>query len=136
MSDPLRKLSLKDGRYAPEAFQFVFEALDQVVQATGREEAEGTERHITGRELLEGMKAYAMQIFGPLAPQVWRKWGVHSTLDWGHIVFLLVEAKLLNRQDTDTIEDFRDGFDFDEAFASYEPSLPPELGASPAKDDG
>ncbi len=136
MSDPLRKLSLKDGRFAPEAFQFVFEALDHVVQSTGRDEAEGVERHISGNELLSGMRDYALKLFGPMAAQVWRAWGIKQSIDWGRVVFLLVDAKLLNRQDSDSIDDFGDGFDFDKAFGAYEPSLPPELGASPAKDEG
>jgi len=79
---------------------------------------------VTGQEVLSGMRHYAAQIFGPLAAQVWRSWGVTETIDWGHIVFLLVEAGMLNRQDSDTIEDFRDGFDFEEAFVEgYRPIL-------------
>jgi uncharacterized repeat protein (TIGR04138 family) len=59
---------------------------------------------------------------------------VRETLDWGRIVFLLVDNGMLNRQDEDTLEDFRDGFDFDEAFVrSYAPKLPPRLG--PRGDD-
>jgi len=136
LKDPLRKLSLQDGRFTPEAFQFLFEALDEVVQSTGRDTAEGAARHISGRELLGGLRRHANKLFGPLAAQVWRSWGIHETLDWGRVVFLLVDAKLLNRQDSDTIEDFRDGFDFDEALVtSYKPKLPLELGAQPAKDD-
>ncbi len=77
------------------------------------------------------MRQYAMQIFGPLAAQVWRSWGVHRTIDWGRIVFLLVEQNLLNRQETDTIEDFRDGFDFEEAFVrDYRPTLPDDWDAA------
>jgi uncharacterized repeat protein (TIGR04138 family) len=116
VSDPLRKLALKDGRYAPEAFQFLYESLDGAVKLAGRETAEGAERHVTGQELLAGMRAHALELFGPLAGHVWRAWGVRKTIDWGHIVFLLVEEGLLNRQETDSIDDFKDGFDFDAAF--------------------
>jgi uncharacterized repeat protein (TIGR04138 family) len=126
MSDPLRKLALRDGRYAPEAFQFLFESLEHAVKLAGRAEAEGVERHVSGQELLAGMRAYAGELFGPLAAQVWRSWGVRSTLDWGRIVFLLVDNGMLNRQDNDTIDDFKDGFDFDQAFVeSYKVQLPP-----------
>ncbi len=128
MSDPLRKLALKDGRYAPDAFQFLYESLDQAVKLAGREAAEGTERHVTGQELLAGMRAHALEVFGPLAGHVWRAWGVEETLDWGRIVFLLVEEGLLNRQETDSMEDFRDGFEFDDAFErGYKPVLAPDL---------
>ncbi len=71
------------------------------------------------------MRQYARDLFGPLAAQVWRSWGIQDTLDWGRIVFLLVEAGMLNRQETDTLEDFRSGFDFDEEFVrGYRPDLP------------
>jgi uncharacterized repeat protein (TIGR04138 family) len=125
MEDPIRALALKDGRYSPEAFRFLFESLSHTVKLSGKEEAKGTERHVTGQELLAGMRAHASELFGPLAAQVWRTWGVKETLDWGRIVFLLVEAGLLNRQDTDSLEDFRAGFDFDAAFVgTYVPTLP------------
>ena len=132
VSDPLRKLALDDGRYAPEAFQFLFESLDHAVRLAGREDAEGPDRHVSGQELLAGMRQYATELFGPLAGEVWRAWGIEGSIDWGRIVFLLVDAGMLNRQENDTIEDFRDGFDFDEAFVrSYRPKLPPELFARP-----
>ena len=128
LSDPLRKLALKDGRYAPDAFTFLYESLDHAVRLAGREDSEGADRHVSGQELLAGMAAHAVELFGPLAGEVWRRWGVRETLDWGRIVFLLVDAGLLNRQEEDQIEDFKDGFDFDEAFVDrYKPRLPPEV---------
>lgn len=138
MSDPLlRKLALKDGRYAPEAFQFLYDSLDHAVKLAGREQSEGAERHVTGQELLAGMRQYAIEQFGPLAGAVWRAWGIRDTLDWGRIVFLLVEEGMLNRQESDSIEDFRSGFDFDAAFVrAYQPHLPPELFARPEGEVG
>ncbi len=125
MTDPLRELARGSGRYAPEAFQFVFESLEHAVRLARREQAEGAERHVSGQELLAGMRENATRLFGPLAAQVWRSWGVHESLDWGRIVFLLVDAGLLNRQEHDTLEDFRAGFDFDQAFVrDYRPALP------------
>ena len=126
MSHDLRKLWKEDGRYALEAFQFLFDSLDQAVRLAGRDLQEGAARHVTGQELLAGMRAHATNLFGPLAASVWRSWGIKETLDWGHIVFLLVEAELLNRQESDTIDDFKDGFDFDEAFVDgYVLNVPP-----------
>jgi uncharacterized repeat protein (TIGR04138 family) len=137
VSDPLRKLALKDGRYAPEAFTFLYESLDHAVKLAGRENAEGADRHVSGQELLAGMRAYAAGLFGPLAGEVWRRWGVRETIDWGRIVFLLVDAGLLNRQEEDRIDDFKDGFDFDDAFVrKYRPKLPPEILARPADEGG
>ena len=133
VSDPLRNLALKDGRFSPEAFTFLYESLDHAVKLAGRESAEGSDRHVSGQELRAGMRAYASEIFGPLAGDVWRAWGVRESLDWGRIVFLLVDAGMLNRQENDSLEDFRDGFDFDAAFvAAYRPKLPVEWSARPA----
>ena len=82
------------------------------------------------------MRVHALELFGPLAGQVWRSWGIQTTLDWGHIVFLLVEARLLNRQDSDSLEDFADAFDFDQAFREgYRPTLPPEVFARPTSSE-
>lgn len=130
MNESQRKLALRDGRYSPEAFRFLGEALEHAVRLAGKEGAEGVSKHVTGREVLAGLRAYALEVFGPLAAQVWRSWGVRDTMDWGRIVFLMVDAGLLKRQDTDTIDDFADGFDFDDAFvANYSPSLPPTIDA-------
>jgi uncharacterized repeat protein (TIGR04138 family) len=116
IEEQIRMLALKDGRYSPEAFRFLFEALSPALRLAGKEKAEGAAKHMTGQEVVAGLRAQALQTFGPLAAAVWRSWGVESTLDWGQIVFLLVENGLLNRQESDTLEDFRAGFDFDEVF--------------------
>ena len=132
MKDQLRQLALRDGRYSPEAFVFLFASLEHAVRLAGKDSAQGAERHVTGQELLAGLRENAIETFGPLAAHVWRAWGVKSALDWGRIVFLLVEAGLLNRQESDTIEDFRPGFDFDSVFVErYRPPLPRALEARP-----
>lgn len=125
----VRKLALEDGRYALEAYEFLFESLEASVRLAGRGEADGADRHITGQELIEGLRIESRRLFGPLGAHVWRSWGIERTLDWGQIVFLLVGQGLLNRRDSDTIEDFREGFDFDEFFVrDYEFELPAEIG--------
>lgn len=118
-------LALKDGRFSPEAFRFLFESLPHAVRLAGKERAQGTERHVTGQEVLAGMRVYASQLFGPLAAPVWRSWGVQRTLDWGHIVFLLVEGGLLSRQESDQVSDFDSDLDFEESFVrQYRVELP------------
>jgi uncharacterized repeat protein (TIGR04138 family) len=132
MSDPrriVRQLAREDGRYRPEAFAFLFECLEPAVRLAGRSAAQGTDRHISGQELLQGLRGEAQRLFGPLAAQVWRSWGVHTTLDWGHVVFLLVEAGLLSRREEDSLDDFREGFDFERVFVEEYPiRLPSEAG--------
>lgn len=129
----VRKLALEDGRYATDAFEFLFESLEPAIRLAGRGDAQGTERHITGQELIAGLRQEARRLFGPLAAHVWRTWGVERTIDWGHIVFLLVGGGLLNRRESDSIEDFREGFDFDQFFVhDYQFELPAEIGPATA----
>ncbi len=136
MTDPLREICDRDPRYRVEAFRFLFESLETAIQIAGRSAPEGKPRHVSGPELLEGMRVLGERMFGPLGAEVWRSWGVHSTLDWGQIVFLLVDAKLLNKQESDTLEQFADVYDFDQVFEhDYAPTMPTELGANPQPDD-
>ena len=126
--DPLRLVWKRDGRFAFEAYQFLLEALDFVAKQNIPEGPDSKPMHISGQELLEGMRRYATRQFGPLAAQVWRAWGVESTMDWGTIVFQLVDAEMLNRQDSDSIDDFHAAYDFDEAFVdSYQVALPADI---------
>lgn len=124
MKEKLRAIALRDGRFAPDAFYFLFEALEVAVKLAGKDGLQGTARHVTGVEVLAGMREHALAIFGPLTPQVWRSWGVESTLDWGRVVFTLVDSGMLKRQDEDALEDFADGFEFERTFVErYQPKL-------------
>jgi uncharacterized repeat protein (TIGR04138 family) len=75
-----------------------------------------TPRHISGRELAEGVRDLSVEQFGPLARTVLEHWGIHATEDVGAIVFALVESGVLIKQDEDSPGDFEDVFDFDDAF--------------------
>ncbi len=128
MMDPLQDLARRDGRFSVEAFRFLFASLDEAMRLAGKVDAEGLERHLTGQQLLAGMRLKGEQLFGPLCAKVWRRWGILDSLDWGRVVFLLVEAQQLSSREEDRLDDFREGFDFDAAFAaSYEISIPGEL---------
>jgi uncharacterized repeat protein (TIGR04138 family) len=128
MKDPLLDVATQDGRYSIEAFRFLYESLDEALRLAGKTDAEGLERHVTGQDVLKGMRSMATKSFGRLAGDVWRSWGVQTSMDWGRIVFLLVDAGLLARREEDSIEDFREGFDFDDVFVNqYSIPLPHEL---------
>lgn len=99
-----------DTRYKPEAYFFVLAGLHYTVSQLSEP------RHITGQELLEGLRIYGLDQFGPLARQVFEHWGVSTTVDFGEIVFTLVKAELLRKTTEDSIEDFREGYDFTLAF--------------------
>ena len=105
----------KDSRYQPDAYFFLVEALDVTVKNIRKNQPEHG-RHVSGKELLEGIKEYALDEFGPLTFTVFAEWGVHATEDFGEIVFNLVEAGRLGKTESDSREDFKNGYDFDEAF--------------------
>ena len=111
----------KDSRYLPDAYAFLVEALDVTMKEVFKANPKH-DKHITGKELLEGIRAHALSEFGPMTNMVLAEWGVRSTLDFGAIVFNLIEAGRLGKTETDSLDDFKDVFSFEEAFVEpYEP---------------
>jgi uncharacterized repeat protein (TIGR04138 family) len=113
--EALEKILAKDARYQRDAYVFVREALDFSQKLIGKE-SRGTIRHITGQELLDGIRQFALQQFGPMAVTVFEEWGVKNCRDFGDIVFNMVEIGLLAKTEKDTRDDFQNGYDFTEAF--------------------
>lgn len=113
-----RKVIARDPRFSLAAYLFMYEALAFTQKSLDRDDPnlDATQRHVSGRELVEGIRQYAAQLFGPLAPTVFRNWGVQTTADFGQIVFNLVNANLLGKTEEDCLEDFAEGFNFDTAF--------------------
>lgn len=101
----------RNPRYREEGYLFVLAALSHVIERLPET------RHISGRELAEGVRDLALQQFGPMARTVLEHWGIERTADVGEIVFGLVECGVLIKQDEDTPADFADVFNFDDAFA-------------------
>ena len=115
----IRKIVRQDSRYARECYLFVQDALSVAERNRSPrpdEPVAGESRHVTGRDLLEAIRQIARDRFGPLAPVVFRQWGVRATEDFGRVVFNMVDAELMRKQETDTIDDFKDGFDIETAF--------------------
>jgi uncharacterized repeat protein (TIGR04138 family) len=119
----------KDPRYSPEAYKFVSDAV--LYTSTKVSDGEGGigVRHVTGKELLNGIKEFAVKEYGPLAQEVLRSWGLTDSLAIGNVVFNMVDSQLLGRSEEDSIDDFKDGFNFDYEFT--EPFRPAEK-SSPA----
>src|SRR5437762_13313737 len=105
----------KDSRYNRDAYLFIREALDHTQILLGRS-GKSEINHVSCRELLEGIRAYALQQYGPMTLTVLNEWGVRHCEDFGEIVFTMVEASILAKTDKDTREDFKNGYDFFEAF--------------------
>ena len=113
----LAEVVKRDPRYSYEAYEFVFQALHHTQKRLGREPPSSTaepRHHVSGPELLEGVRALALQEFGLMARTVLRMWGIRKTDDFGEIVFNLVEAELMSKTDDDTRTDFHNVFDLDE----------------------
>lgn len=106
----LLKLVNKDRRYNPEAYSFVMTALDYTTKKLKRR------GHITGQELLDGIKEHALEQFGPMARTVLEYWGIKTTNDFGEIVFNMIRAGILGKTDEDSKENFDNRFDFKAAF--------------------
>src|SRR5580692_13029947 len=109
------RILAKDSRYTREAYGFVREALDFTQKQISRENRDVI-RHVKGQELLEGIRQYALQQFGPMAVTVLEEWGIKSCPDFGEIVFNMVEIELLAKTEKDNREDFQSGYDFTDAF--------------------
>lgn len=120
MSDkihPIIELLQQDLRYHIEAYQFVREALAyaQETLKMPRQGAEG-EHHITGQQLCEAIRQYALDQYGYMALTVLNNWGVHRTGDFGEIVYNLIRIKHMKKSDSDRREDFDDVYEFATAF--------------------
>ena len=89
--DALEIITLKDPRYPREAYLFVREALDHTQRWLAKEKPGGI-RHVSGQELLAGIKDYAVTQFGPMASTVFEEWGIRCCQDFGELVFNMVET--------------------------------------------
>ena len=116
----LEEVVRSDPRYAYEAYEFIDRALQHTQKMLGRERSSdatpGDPRlHVSGRQLLQGARELALAEFGLMARTVFAMWGIHRTADFGNIVFNLIDAGLMSKNDDDTVDDFRDVYDFEEA---------------------
>lgn len=97
-------------RYHEGAYFFILSALHHVLEQLTEP------RHISGRELAEGVRDLALHQYGPMARTVLEHWGIEGTRDVGEIVFALVDAGVLLKQDDDSPRDFDGVYDFEEVF--------------------
>jgi uncharacterized repeat protein (TIGR04138 family) len=118
--EAIRKIVAVDDRYEFEAYLFVQEAIEFTQKSLGRHKQE--HKHVGGKELLNGIRDQALAMFGPMTPTVLSEWGIRSCEDFGEIVFNLIKHKQATQSKSDSREDFKGGYDFDEAFRK--PFLP------------
>jgi len=106
----LTRIARADGRYVPEAYKFVLDGLDYELKRLSRR------RHLSGQELAEALRKLALRRFGMLARSVLESWGVRTTGDFGEIVYVLIRHGILRRRREDSKDDFKNVYDFHEAF--------------------
>jgi uncharacterized repeat protein (TIGR04138 family) len=96
----------------------VRQGLDHTVKELRKKETSRAERsrHVSGPELLQGIRVYALEQYGPLTKTVLNAWGVKRCRDFGDIVFSLIEYNVFSKTENDRPEDFSDVYTFDEAF--------------------
>ena len=121
-TDVVNSIREQDSRYGKGAYYFVRQALDHTLNHVKQQQSSNNP-HVTGKELLEGIREYALDQYGPMAKTLLDAWNIKCCRDFGDIVFHLVEAGVLGKTDNDSPEDFAEGYNFKEAFES--PFLPP-----------
>lgn len=114
----------RDGRYHPEAYEFLHRGLELARRMKHGPPSAGdpasSQRHVTGQELCHALRVLAVRQWGPLAREVLRRWNIHRTQDFGQMVYLMIDVGLMGKQDSDDISDFDDVYDFATAFGGYE----------------
>jgi uncharacterized repeat protein (TIGR04138 family) len=125
---PLAELLRRDKRFHVDAYVFVFDALRYAHEQLGMGRSPGSiddtvvaneteeERHISGQQLCEAIRLYAVKQYGGLAKSVLNHWGVQSTGDFGEIVFNLITIGQMRKTDSDRREDFDHVFSFNDGF--------------------
>jgi uncharacterized repeat protein (TIGR04138 family) len=123
----------QDDRYKPEAYEFIRMALafahdvmqcdsiskENLVELTRDVTSDDeipAEAHLTGQELCEAIRRLALLQFGFMTKTVLNSWGIHETLDFGELVYNMIEAGLMKKSKTDSKSDFADVYDFKTAF--------------------
>lgn len=106
--EKLDKIIKKDKRYSPEAYIFTIEALYYKLAKIGKK------RHLTAKELLDGIVELGKEKYGLLSLEIFRSWGCRTTDDFGEIVFSLIEIGEFSKTPEDKKEDFHNVFDLEE----------------------
>jgi len=112
----VKLIAREDPRYDARAYHFVRDGLQFTLERVLKAEKRQQPRHLSGEELCHGLKDFALREYGPMAKTLFDEWGVKQTLDFGEIVFNLVEFQVFGRTEEDQKEDFASRFDFTEVF--------------------
>jgi uncharacterized repeat protein (TIGR04138 family) len=123
-AEALESIIANDPRYQRDAYVFLRDALDFTTKQQKKIKGVSV-RHVSGPQLLDGVRRYALKEFGPMVMTVFDNWGIHSCEDVGNIVFNLISAGVFGKTEDDSIEDFKNVYRFDEAFVKpFAPDKP------------
>ena len=131
-AEALESVVDSDPRYQRDGYIFLRDALDYTTKQQKKVKGVSV-RHVTGPELLDGVRQYALKEFGPMVMTVFDSWGIRSCEDIGHMVFNLIGAGVFGKTEQDSIEDFKNVYDFEEAFVKPFAPAKPETLKPPAK---
>jgi uncharacterized repeat protein (TIGR04138 family) len=127
--EALARLLADDPRYTEGAYLFLREALDFTMKELTKPTS-GEGRHVSGQELLDGVRKLALREYGPMACTVLARWGLREPIDVGNVVFNLIRHSILGKSDRDRLEDFAAGEPF--AVSLARPFLPRQPASAPA----
>lgn len=122
-SERIEQAIREDGRYPPEAYEFIHRGLEYATRMVHGDEPTEGPRHVSGQQLCEGLRGLALEQWGPLARDVLARWNIRATRDFGEMIYFLINLGVMGKQDSDRREDFHEVYDFDQAFNSYQISF-------------
>ena len=131
-AEALESLVAHDPRYQRDGYIFLRDALDFTTKQQKKSKGVSV-RHVSGPELLDGVRQYALKEFGPMVMTVFDSWGIRSCEDVGHMVFNLIGAGVFGKTEQDSIQDFKNVYDFEEAFVKPFAPAKPETVKAPAQ---
>ena len=120
----IKEIHATDPRYGKGAYYFIREALDHTLKNLEKDKSKN-KGHVSGMQLLDGIRDFALDRFGPMTLTIMEHWNIRKCRDFGDIVFNLVDFGILGRTENDSLDDFEDGYNFKDAFE--QPFLPKDL---------
>ncbi len=121
----IEEIVKKDSRYKSDAYEFLMRALWFTQNKLKKE------GHISGRDLVLGIRDFILEQYGPMAKVVLHHWGIKKTDDFGDIVFNMVESGLLRKTDEDSRDDFKNVYDFDQELDVFKENAVDKLNPQP-----
>lgn len=101
--DAVKELTLRYPQFAPDAYDFLRAGLDHASEHYGKKEKA---THLTAEQLYAGACSYALSEYGPLAYKVLSFWGIQTNVDFGKVVYNLIEVGVFGKQKGDKQEEF------------------------------